>query len=223
MAKIKKVVPAILANDPESLRVMVHQAESFANYVQFDIMDGRFVPSRSITYRDLIKIPVKFRWEVHLMVEQPEKYFGSFMKAGADKVIFHYESTPSPGTVVSLARNLGLKIGLAINPETTVPEFLPLVDEVDSVVFLTVHPGFYGSKFIPEVLDKIVALRRSRPSIEIGVDGGINESNILQVARAGADVLYVGSAIFLQPQPAEKYGNLLTLLQKAFDVDESGL
>lgn len=223
MAKIKKVVPAILANDPESLRVMVHQAESFASYVQFDIMDGRFVPSRSITYRDLIKIPVKFHWEVHLMVEQPEKYLGSFMKAGASEVIFHYESTPSPGTVVSLARNLGLKIGLAINPETAVPEFLPLFDEVDSVVFLTVHPGFYGSKFIPEVLDKIVALRRSRPSIEIGVDGGINESNILQVAGAGADVLYVGTAIFLQPQPAEKYGNLLSLLQKDFDVDKSGL
>jgi ribulose-phosphate 3-epimerase len=223
MARIKKVVPAILANDPESLRVMVHQAKSFASYVQFDIMDGRFVPSRNITYRDLIKIPVKFHWEVHLMVKQPEKYLGSFMKAGASEALFHYESTPSPGTVVSLARNLGLKIGLAINPETTVPEFLPLVDEVDSVVFLTVHPGFYGSRFIPEVLEKIVALRRSRPSIEIGVDGGINESNILQVARAGADVLYVGAAIFLQPQPAEKYGNLVTLLQKAFDVDKSGL
>jgi ribulose-phosphate 3-epimerase len=216
-------VPAILANDPESLSVMVHQAESFADYVQFDIMDGRFVPSRSITYHDLIKLPIKFQWEVHLMVEQPEKYFGSLMKAGTSKLIFHYESTPSPDTVILLARNLGLKVGLAINPETAVPEFLSLVDKIDSIVLLTVHPGFYGSKFIPTVLDKIVTLRHYYPSIEIGVDGGINETNILQVARAGADLLYVGSAIFLHPQPTEKYLNLLTLLQKVFDVDGSNM
>lgn len=221
MAKIKRIIPAILAEDLKALKFMVHQAESFASYVQFDIMDGQFVPPRSITYHDLMAISIKFSWEAHLMVEQPEDYLDNFMKAGAKKVFFHYEATPSPGAVISRARELGLEIGLAINPETAVPAFLSLVDEVDSILFLTVHPGSYGSQFLPEALDKVVELRRSQPTIEIGVDGGIKENNIMQVARVGVDVFYIGSAIFLESQPAEKYYGLLALLREASSPEES--
>lgn len=223
MLRIRKVVPAILTEDPKALKTMVYQAESFVGYVQFDIMDGRFVPSRSITYQDLMELPIKISWEAHLMVERPENYLKSFMKAGAQKVIFHYEATSSPLSVISQARELSLEVGLAINPETDVSAFIPLVDDVDSVLFLTVHPGFYGSKFIPEVLDKVVELRYRRPTIEIGIDGGINENNIVRVGRAGVDVFYVGSAIFLQPQPSERYHNLLALLRGASSHDEPKL
>jgi ribulose-phosphate 3-epimerase len=148
------------------------------------------------------------------MVEHPEDYLEGFREVGAKKVIFHYEASTSPQSVISQARGLGLEVGLAVNPETPVPAFLPLVDEVDSVLFLTVHPGFYGSSFLPEVLDKVVELRQSRSDLEIGVDGGINESNIVPVAWSGADVLCVGSAIFLHPNPAEKYYHLLELVEK---------
>lgn len=223
MVKQIKVVPAILTEDPRALETMVQEAETFADYAQFDFMDGRFVPSRSITYQDLLTIPIKFSWEAHLMVECPQDYLDNMRKAGAKKVIFHYESTSSPQSVISRARELGLELGLAINPETNVPSFLPLVDDVDSVLFLTVQPGFYGSKFIPEVLDKVVELRQSRPSIEIGVDGGIKESNIVQVARSGVDVVYVGSAIFLQPKPAEKYYDLVALTLEASSPNELGI
>jgi ribulose-phosphate 3-epimerase len=222
MAGLKKVVPSILAENPKALKTMVRQAESFASYVQIDIMDGQFVPTRSITYQDLIAIPIKITWEAHLMVERPENYLENFMKLGAQKVIFHCEATSSPRTVISRARELGLNVGLAVNPETDVPVFLPLVDEVDSVLFLTVHPGFYGSQFIPDVLDKVTELRCSQPTIEIGVDGGIKENNITDIARAGIDVFYVGSAIFLQPKPAEKYYALLALLREASGPDKSG-
>lgn len=223
MTRLSKLVPAILTEDPKALKTMVHQAESFASYVQFDIMDGQFVPPRSITYQDLMALPIKISWEAHLMVERPEDYLENFMEVGAQKVVFHYEATSSPRTVISRARELGLDVGLAINPETDVPIFLPLVDEVDSILFLTVHPGSYGSQFIPDVLDKVVELRRSQPTIEIGVDGGIKENNIMQVARVGTDVLYVGSAIFLQSKPAEKYYGLLALLREASSLNESGL
>lgn len=223
MSRLRKVVPSILTEDPKALETMVREAENFASYVQFDIMDGRFVPSRSITYQDLMAIPIKFSWEAHLMVERPEDYLDNFREAGAKKVVFHYEAKSSPQSVISQARRLGLEVGLAINPETDVPAFLPLVDEVDSVLFLTVHPGFYGSKFIPEVLDKVVELRQSRPATEIGVDGGIKEGNIVQVARSGVVVFYVGSAIFLQPKPAEKYYNLVALIKEVSSPDESGL
>ena len=208
------VVPAILTDEPKALETMVRQAETFASYVQFDIMDGKFVPSRSITREHLASLSTTLNWEAHLMVHHPEAYFNGLQQAGAQKVIFHYEATSTPQDVIASARNLGMEVGLAVNPETVVSAFLPLASEVDSVLFLSVHPGFYGSKFIPEVLDKVVELRSKMPDMEIGIDGGIKENNISQIARSGVDVIYVGSAIFLQSHPDESFRHLLTLAQE---------
>ncbi len=210
----KLVVPAILTDDPKAFEVTVRKAESFTDYVQLDIMDGQFVPSRSITCDSLAHLSTKLSWEAHLMVRQPGSYFEGCRKAGAEKVIFHYEATDAPREVISLARGLNLEVGLAINPETPLPAFLPLADEVDSILFLSVHPGFYGSKFIPEVLDKVVELRSRLPDMLIGIDGGIKENNIARVARSGVDVIFVGSAIFLQTDPAECFRHLLALAEK---------
>jgi ribulose-phosphate 3-epimerase len=209
-----QVVPAILTDDPTALETMVRQTELFTDYAQFDIMDGRFVPSRSITLEHLATLSIKFDWEAHLMVENPESHLEGFRKAGAQKVVFHYEATSSPRGAISQARDLGLKVGLAVNPETQVVTFLPLIAEVDSVLLLTVNPGFYGSPFIPEVLEKVKELRRTRPEIKIDVDGGIKEGNIVEVARSGVDAICVGSAIFLQPQPGESYRRLLYLARE---------
>ena len=214
MDRTSKVVPAILTDDPATLHTLVRQAESFTNYVQLDIMDGRFVPSRSINHEDLASLDMKLSWEVHLMVEKPKDYLEGFHGAGAQKVVFHYEATPSPQDVISQIRNLGMGVGLAINPETSVSAIRSLVNEIDSVLLLAVHPGFYGSQFIPEVLDKVAELRRIRPDVEIGMDGGMKEGNITQVARLGVDVIYVGSAIFLQPQPGESFRYLQSLAEK---------
>lgn len=211
MTKLSRVVPAILTEDPKALESMVRQAETFTTYVQIDIMDGQFVPSRSISWEHLVSLPMKLSWEAHLMVLHPEKQFEGFKKAGAQKVVFHYEAANSPREVISSARSLGLEVGIAINPETPISVIIPLVSEVDSVLFLTVTPGFYGSKFMPEVLDKLAELRRERPDVEIGVDGGIKADNIAQVAQKGADVIFVGSAIFMQPNPAESFRRLVAL------------
>ncbi len=102
-------------------------------------------------------------------------------------------------------------VGLAINPDTPISDILSLVNELDSVLFLSVHPGFYGKKFIPEVLQKITEFRTTVPYIETGIDGGINESNIARVAKCGVDCIYVGSAIFLQENPGESYRRLVKL------------
>jgi ribulose-phosphate 3-epimerase len=213
MTKLTRVVPAILTENPSDLEKMIRQAETFTDYVQFDIMDGQFVPSHSITWEHLASHSMKLNWEVHLMVLNPEAYLQGFHQAGAQKIVFHYEATTSPQKVIALARELGKGVGLAVNPETKVSEILPLVDEVDSVLFLTVRPGFYGSKFIPEVMDKVVELRHLRPEQEISIDGGIKESNIVEVARSGVDVIYVGSAIFLQSQPAESFRRLQDMVR----------
>jgi ribulose-phosphate 3-epimerase len=214
MSRIIRVVPAILTNDPQALKTMVRQAETFCNYVQFDIMDGRFVPSRSIECEHIAALNTTLSWEVHLMVENPEDYVTDFLKAGARRITFHYEASSSPEKVINLVKTLGLEAGLALNPETSVSAVLPLVNEVASILFLSVHPGFYGSPFIPEVLQKVTELRSIYPEIEIGVDGGIKESNIAQVAQAGTDAICVGSAVFLKPQPAESYRRLSALAEE---------
>jgi ribulose-phosphate 3-epimerase len=213
MSRTVRIVPAILTDDPKALETMVRQTESFTGYAQFDIMDGQFVPSRSITCEHIARLTMKLKWEAHLMVRNPETYLKDFQQAGAQKIVFHYEATSSAREVIALARNLGMRTGLAVNPETPVSTILPLAKEVDSVLFLSVNPGFYGSKFIPEVLDKIAEFRRAQSNLEIGIDGGIKESNIAQIARSGVDVIYVGSAIFLQPQPDESFRRLLALAE----------
>ena len=214
MSRLVRVVPAILTDDLGKLKVMVRQAAEFADWVQFDIMDGQFVPSRSITCDHLAAISIKFNWEAHLMVMHPENYLECFKKAGAQKVVFHYEATSSPRKVIAVARELGLKVGLAINPGTPVSAALSLADEVDSVLFLSVNPGFYGSEYIPEVLDKIEEFRHARLDTEIDIDGGIKEANITQVARSGVNIICVGSAIFLKTELAESFHHLQALAEE---------
>lgn len=215
MDNLSRVVPAILTDDPKTLETMVRQAENFTDWVQFDIMDGKFVPSRSISYEQLARLPMKLCWEAHLMVKNPENYLEGFKQAGAQKVVFHQEATHSPQEVISQARRLGLGVGLCINPDTPISNILPLTDEVDSVLFLSVYPGFYGKKFIPGVLDKIREFKSICPGVETGIDGGIKESNIIKVAQAGVDFIYIGSAIFHQKIPADSYRRLSALAREA--------
>jgi ribulose-phosphate 3-epimerase len=210
-----KLVPAILTEDPKTLETMMRLTETFTDYVQVDVMDGQFVPSRSISWADMEGLSVKLKWEVHLMVQHPEEYLEGFRRAGAQRAIFHYEAGQSPQKVIAAARALGLEAGLAVNPETPVSAILSLIDDLDSVLFLSVNPGFYGSQFIPEVMAKVIELRRLRPEIAIGIDGGIKEANITEVARSGVNVICVGSAVFVQPQPAESYRRLLSLAQES--------
>lgn len=214
MNRLSRVVPAILTDDPQVLPQLVRQAEGFCRYVQFDIMDGRFVPSHSITWQHLAALDTALDWEVHLMVEDPDQYLAAFREAGASRIIFHYEASPQPDQVVRQVKSLGAEVGLAVNPQTPVSSIQPLASEVDSVLLLAVNPGFYGSPFLPEVMDKVSQLRGQCPDLEIGIDGGIKEGNVARVARAGVDSIYVGSAIFRDSEPAASYRRLARLAEE---------
>ena len=215
MVRDVRIVPAILTADTSTLTRMVREAETFTDFVQFDVMDGKFVPSNSVSCEDIAKLKTKLKWEAHLMVLRPEDCLEDFKRAGAKKIVFHYEATPSPEKVIKAIRKLGMQAGLALNPETPISAIKSLVKQVDSVLFLSVNPGFYGAQFIPEVLGKIVEFRKAYPKIEIGIDGGIKESNIAQAARSSVDVICVGSAIFLKPDPAASYRRLVELATAA--------
>ena len=213
MSNSIRTVPAILTDDPIALGKMVLQTESFTDHAQFDIMDGRFVPSRSVSCEQIAALRTKLIWEAHLMVLHPEDCLEEFKQAGAQKIVFHYEATSSPDQIIRQIRNLGMQAGLAVNPKTHVDAIRPLLSELDSVLFLSVNPGFYGAEFIPDVLNKIVAFRKAHPRLEIGIDGGIKEDNIAKIAETGVNVIYIGSAIFRQPQPAESYRRLTRLAE----------
>jgi len=208
-----RTVPAILTDDLIALGKMVLQTESFTDFAQFDIMDGQFVPSTSVTCQQIASLGTKLAWEAHLMVMHPEKYLEEFKKAGAQKIVFHYEATPAPESVIDRIKKLEMQVGLAVNPETPVSTIAPLVKTLDSVLFLSVTPGYYGATFIPAVLDKITTFRKAHPVVEAGIDGGIKENNIAEIAATGVNVIYIGSAIYLQPNPADSYHRLTRLAE----------
>lgn len=211
MSKEIRLVPAILTDDPVALGKMVLQTEGFTDFAQFDIMDGRFVPSRSITCADIAALYPKINWEAHLMVLHPEDYLDEFKQAGARKIVFHYEATPSPEEIIKKIKDLGMEAGVAVNPETPNDSIEPLVKQVDNVLYLSVNPGYYGAPFIPEVLDKIVAFRKKHPGLSIGIDGGVKEGNIAEIAGTGVNDICIGSAVFRQDDPAKSFKRLTTI------------
>ena len=198
-----KIVPAILTDNPQDLKRMLAQAETFTDFVQIDFMDGDFVPSKSVSPEDLAEIEIRIGWEAHLMVKDPIHYLSSLNKEGLKRVIFHSEADPHPESIVSALRDLGLSVGLAINPETALSQFEGLVPHIDSVLFLSVHPGFYGSPFVEEVLEKVREFRHQFPSTVIGIDGGVALDNIQRLKSLNMDYACVGSRIFRHDDPGK--------------------
>jgi ribulose-phosphate 3-epimerase len=211
-----RIVPAILTSSDGDLEKMVKQAELFTDYVQIDFMDGEFVPSVSIKPRALNKISTSLKLEVHLMVKKPQDFLDELVTPQLRKVVFHCEATNSPTSTINHIRSRQLEVGLAINPETDVSKITGLVNQIDSVLLLTVNPGFYGSKFIPKVLDKVEQLRAVKTShnLKIGIDGGVKLTNFSSVITAGIDFACVGSAIFNQTNPSRSYYQFIKLLEE---------
>lgn len=206
-----------MTDDPAALNQMVKAVSSVIDWAQVDIMDGQFVPSRSVGWQEVKAAKLPFDWEAHLMVAEPETYFSGFKSARARRVIFHFEAANDVITTIAHARKLDLDVGLALNPGTPVSAIADYLPLLDSILIMSVVPGFYGSKFIPEVLDKVGEIRALKPDISIGIDGGIKESNILEVAASGVDDICVGSAIFLGADPKLCFRHLQTLVNAAIE------
>ena len=208
-----KIVPAVLTENPQDLKRMLAQAETFADFVQIDFMDGDFVPSKSVAPEDLAGIKMRIGWEAHLMVKDPIHYLSSLNREGLERVLFHWEADPHPESIVSAIRDQGLAVGLGINPETALSQFKNLVPKIDSVLFLSVHPGFYGSTFVEEVLEKIREFRSHFPSVVIGIDGAIALDNIQRLKSLGVDYACVGSRIFRHDDPRKGYEEFVKAIE----------
>lgn len=201
----KKVVPAILTDKKEELLDMVNNCSHFCNYVQIDIMDGKFVPSKSISLADLESVRFPIKSEAHLMVTEPLLWIEAFKAAGSHRIIYHFEIENEHSRIIDTIKKQNLEVGLAINPSTKIKDFDFLVNKLDCVLFMSVIPGFYGSKFIPEVLGKIKEFKNLYPDKCAGIDGGVKADNISTIAQSWVDYVCVGSAILKAASPKDAY------------------
>jgi ribulose-phosphate 3-epimerase len=200
-----KIVPAILSETFDDFLLRLKQAESFTDYVQIDIMDGFFVPTTSFQLNkiNMVKTPLSF--EIHLMVKHPSALMSNISNPGIKKVIFHFESDVKHLDFINKMKENGFSTGMAINPETKLYDFKKIAEQVDTLLFLTVDPGQYGSPFRPEVLNKVADARCIFPEKIISVDGGVSLDNLHFFIDIGVDYVCVGSRIFLDDNPENSY------------------
>lgn len=203
MSQKIKIAPSILSADFSILGEEVKNLDmAGADYIHVDVMDGHFVPN--ITFGPVvikkIRKYTKLPFDVHLMISPVEKYIKDFADAGADIITIHPEATDNIERCVKTIKSLGKKAGVSLNPKTPISSLEKVIDTLDLILVMSVHPGFAGQSFMPEVLSKVKELRKiinaKRLKTDLEIDGGINFETGALAIKAGADVLVSGTTIF---------------------------
>jgi ribulose-phosphate 3-epimerase len=200
--KMVKIAPSILSADFSKLGDEIKKVEKYVDMIHIDVMDGHFVPN--ITFGPpvvrSVRVVTKLPFDVHLMVQEPEKYVESFIDAGANIVTVHAETTPHLHRVINMIKKAGAQAGVVLNPATQLSKLDHVLDDIDLVLIMTVNPGFGGQSFIRGMIPKIEKLKEiieeRKLDIEIEVDGGINADTARQAVDAGADIVVAGSYIY---------------------------
>jgi len=213
------IAPSILSADFSRLGEEIAAVEAAgADWIHIDVMDGHFVPNITIgpavvaSLRKVTRLP----FDVHLMIENPERYIDDFARAGADWITVHVEAARHLHRTVSLIRERGLKAGVSLNPATPLSLVEPILADADLLLLMTVNPGFGGQKFIersiPRIAEAREMIRTLAPEVLLEVDGGVSLKNIRTIADAGAQILVAGSAVFGSGDYAATIGAMKTLL-----------
>jgi len=211
------IAPSLLsANFLELGKEIAMVNTSEAGWFHLDIMDGKFVPNITFGFPVIkqIKSLAQKPLDVHLMIEQPERYINDFFQAGADILTVHYEAVNHLHRIIYAIKEAGMKAGVALNPHTPVECLQDIIRDVDMILIMSVNPGFGGQKFISQSLAKIARLKEmiahAQTQTLIEVDGGVDSSNATDLVLAGADILVSGSFVFKSSNPQETIKNLIT-------------
>ena len=198
-----KISPSVLAADLSNLAYEVADiASAGADMVHLDVMDGKFVTNISfgLPVIECLRKKSDMIFDVHLMIEEPERYAKRFIDAGADILTFHLEACADPKSLLDEIRDFGVMAGISIKPGTPVEDVYPYLNSCDMVLVMTVEPGYGGQKLIPETLEKVTKIKAELQNrgldVLLQVDGGINAANAKDAINAGADILVAGSSVF---------------------------
>src|SRR3990172_10386151 len=204
----KLIIPSIIANSQKELNERIKKIES--EFYHLDIMDGKFVKNKSLWFSWILTRGRKY--EAHLMVKNPEIWITKNWKK-VDTIIFHLESGENPEEMIKLIRSKRKKVGIAINPKTSVEKVKPFLNKISIVLVMAVNPGKYGSRFLPKALEKVKDLKKLNKKIDIEVDGGMNLENIRKASKTGANRFAVGSYLQNSENPKKAFEELRRILK----------
>ena len=216
---MKKIAPSILSADFSKLGEEILAVEAAgADWIHIDVMDGHFVPNITIgpgpiqSLRKITRLP----FDVHLMIENPERYIDAFADAGSDVITVHVEAARHLHRIIAHIRERGIKAGVSLNPATPLVQVEPILNDIDVLLIMTVNPGFGGQKFINSALPKIRKAREmvnsTAPNVAIEVDGGVTLHNIKSIAEAGADIIVAGASVFGSGNYKQTIGSMKAIL-----------
>ena len=210
MCLLIKIAPSLLASDFSKLGEEIRKVElAGADYIHIDVMDGNFVPNITIgpPVIKAIRKTTDLPFDVHLMINDAERYIDDFVDAGADLISVHVEANLHLNRVIQKIKQRNIKASVVLNPATPLSSLDWVLEELDMVLLMTVNPGFGGQKYIESVTEKIRKLKemitKKNLNVDIEVDGGITPDNVHKVIEAGANVIVAGSAIFQSPDVSE--------------------
>lgn len=206
-----EVIPAILVKSREDLLRRIGQVRGLVREIQIDIMDGEFVPNKTIGLKELVDLPAA-TYEFHWMVKNPERWIEKIR--GPNMHLVHVETIKTLDAVEAAVKRVGGRLGLAINPETPIEKLLPFVPKAERVLVMTVRPGFSGQKYIYEMEHKVRKLREMFPKLDIEVDGGVNNETVGHAFSNGANLLAAASAIFAADNIKDAIAHLKERAQK---------
>lgn len=208
---IHRIFPSIMAKNQQELEVLLQKLKGVARTLHLDVVDGKFAPSHSLDFS--FKLPQCFHYHAHLMIKNPERW----VKKNGHRVqlcIPQWNEVKDKQSYISRMRRKGQKIAFALNPETSAEDAMPYLNDIDYLLILTVHPGFYGGRFLQRPLHKIKKIKQLHPRVKVIVDGHMNPQTILLAQKAGADFVVSGSFVSKSDNPRRAMRELAATVKK---------